>query len=52
MRSSPFYMEAISRRSGNPPHGSVGMVQIHTVYAVKMKPKQSRRKANEWGGLE
>jgi len=32
MRSSPFYMEELSRRSENPPDGSVGMVQVHTVY--------------------
>ena len=40
-------MEALSRRSGNPPHGSVGMVQVHTVYAHQDETKQSHREANE-----
>ena len=42
MPSSPIYMEALSRRSGNPPHGSVGMVQVHTAYT-----RQDEIEANE-----
>src|SRR6476661_11077826 len=40
MHSSPFYMKALSPRSGNPSHGSVGIVQARTVY-VRQDEKRS-----------